>query len=135
MKNNNSLVLSTFLQQMDECIRDVIRVYPDICKTDARFLKCKLYLETLKQTNPRLMVITWKSKINDKYRAQILAKDVNFFIQKDYQEDAEDYYDNTVESAINDLRNIIRNMSETNIEIAMRYIQNLCKLADLYEAS
>jgi hypothetical protein len=81
------------------------------------------------------MVITWKSKINDKYRAQILAKDVNFFIQKDYQEDAEDYYDNTVESAINDLRNIIRNMSETNIEIAMRYIQNLCKLADLYEAS
>lgn len=130
--SNNSLVLSTFIKQMDECLADVIRVYPDICKTDARFLKCKMYFETLKQTNPRLMVLTWKSKINEKYKDQILAKDVNFFIQKDYQEDAEEYYNSTVESAIQDLRTVIRSMSQANIETAMKYVQNLCKLADLY---
>ena len=130
--SNNSLVLSTFIKQMDECLADVIRVYPDICKTDARFLKCKMYFETLKQTNPRLMILTWKAKINEKYKEQILAKDVNFFIQKDYQEDAEEYYNRTVESAIQDLRTVIRSMSQSNIETAMKYVQNLCRLADLY---
>jgi len=91
-----------------------------------------MYFETLKQTNPRLMILTWKAKINEKYKEQILAKDVNFFIQKDYQEDAEEYYNSTVESAIQDLRTVIRSMSQSNIETAMKYVQNLCKLADLY---
>lgn len=130
--SNNSLVLATFIKQMDECLADVIRVYPNICKTDARFLKCKMYFETLKQTNPRLMIITWKMKINDKYKDQILAKDVNFFVQKDYQEDAPELYNSAVESAIQDLRTTIRSMSDENVETAMKYVQNLCKLADLY---
>jgi len=130
--SNNSLVLATFIKQMDECLADVIRVYPNISKTDARFLKCKMYFETLKQTNPRLMIITWKMKINDKYKEQILAKDVNFFVQKDYQEDAPELYNSAVESAIQDLRTTIRSMSDENVETAMKYVQNLCKLADLY---
>jgi hypothetical protein len=130
--NNNSLILSTFIKQMDECLADVIRVYPDICKTDVRFTKCKLYFETLKKTNPRVMIVTWKTKINEKYKDKILAKDIQFFVEKDYQEDAPEFYDNTVESVIQDLRNTISTMSPSNIETALKYIQNLCKLADLY---
>ena len=128
---NNSLVLSTFMKQLDECLEDIVRVYPEISKTDTRFLKGKMYFETLKKTNPKLIIVTWKSKINEKYKEKILAKDVNFFIEKDYHEDAHEYY-NQVESTIQDLRNIIRSMSQTNIDICLKYIQNLCKLADLY---
>ena len=117
---------------MDECLEDVIRVYPDICKTDVRFTKCKLYFETLKKTNPRIMIMTWKTKINEKYKDKILAKDIQFFVEKDYQEDAPEYYDTTVETVIQDLRNTIRSMSPSNIDTALKYIQNLCKLADLY---
>ena len=130
--SNNSLILATFIKQMEECFQDVIRVFPDICKTDPRFMKCKLYFETLKQTNPRLMIVTWKTRINDKYRNQILEGNVNFFVQKDYREDASDSYNSTVENCIDDLRKTIRTMDQNNIETAMKYIQNLCKLADLY---
>jgi hypothetical protein len=118
---------------MEECFQDVIRVYPEICKTDVRFMKCKMFFETLKQTNPRLMIVTWKTNINDKYREQILTGDVKFFVQKDYRDDAPvDYYDSTVENCINELRMTIQTMDANNVDTAMKYIQNLCKLADLY---
>jgi hypothetical protein len=130
--SNNSLILATFIKQMEECFQDVIRVYPDICKRDARFTKCKLFFETLKMSNPRLMIVTWKTCINEKYREQILGGDVMFFVTKDYRDDAPDHYDSTVENCIDDLRTTIRTMDTANVETAMKYIQNLCKLADLY---
>lgn len=129
---NNSLILATFIKQMEECFQDVIRVYPNICKTDARFVKCKMFFETLKMSNPRLMIVTWKTFINEKYRGKILAGDVTFFVQKDYKDDAPDYYDSTVENCINDLRTTIQTMEDSNVATAMKYIQNLCKLADMY---
>ena len=130
--SNNSLILATYIKQMEECFQDVIRVYPNICKQDVRFMKCKLFFETLKQTNPRLMIVTWKTRINYKYREQILSGDVKFFLQKDYKDDAADIYDSTVENCIDDLRYTIQNMDPNNVDTAMKYIQNLCKLADLY---
>jgi hypothetical protein len=81
------------------------------------------------------MIVTWKVKINEKYREKILAGDVNFFVHKDYQEDAPEHYNSTVDTVIQDLRTTIRGMSQTNIDTAMKYIQNLCKLADLYVVS
>ena len=132
---NNSLILATFIKQMDECLLDVVRVDPNICQTDPRFVKCKMFFETLKSTNPRLMIVTWKVKINEKYRDKILAGDVNFFVHKDYQEDAPEHYTSTVDTVIQDLRTTIRGMSQNNIDTAMKYIQNLCKLADLYVVS
>jgi len=78
------------------------------------------------------MITTWKNKINEKYREQILKGDIMFFVEKDYREEAPEYYDSTVENCIDDLRNVIRSMDSANVETAMKYIQNLCKLADLY---
>ena len=84
---NNSLVLSTFIKQLDEWLDDVSRTYPG----DSRFLKCKLYFATIKTTNPKILITTWKSMINDKYRTQIDSGDVNYFIEKDYKEDVPDH--------------------------------------------
>jgi hypothetical protein len=131
---NNPIILSTFVKQLDECLEDIITTYPENCKVDDRFLKCKMYFDTLKRANPRLMIVTWKTMVNERYRAQILAGDVDFFIKKDYQDDAAEYYNETVENAINELRTTIRNMSPENIKTSMKYIQNLCKLGDAYSA-
>ena len=83
-------------------------------------------------TNPRLMITTWKNRINEKYREQILKGDIMFFVEKDYRDEAPEFYDSTVENCIDDLRNVIRGMDSANVGTAMKYIQNLCKLADLY---
>ena len=131
---NNSLVLSTFLQQLDECLEDIIILYPSQTAKDSRFLKCKMYFDAVRKTNPRLMIQVWKVRVNEKFRAQIDAKNVNFFVEElDFKSEAPKSYTDEVETALDDLRWTIRQMSPTNIEKCMRYVQNLCKLADLYQ--
>jgi hypothetical protein len=124
---NNSLVLSTFVSQLDECLTDIASVY----STDKRFIRCKMYLDTLKQTNPRMILTTWKTMITEKYDEQIQRGDVSYFLEKDYKEELP-IYNPTIDQAIQDLRTAIREMSESNREKAIQYIQNLCKLSKLY---
>ena len=131
---NNSFVLSTFIKQLDECLEDIMTTYPNAAKTDDRFLKCKMYFDALKMSNPRLMIMTWKAYVNDKYRERIDAGDINFFLEKEYESDAAELYSTVVESAINDLRVTIRGMSEANVAASMKYVQNLVKLAELYKS-
>lgn len=124
---NNSLVLSTFISQLDECLTDIATVYSD----DKRFIRCKMYLDTLKQTNPRMILTTWKTMVTDKYDDQIQKGDVSYFLEKDYKEELP-VYNPTIDQAIQDLRKAIHEMSDGNKEKAIQYIQNLCKLSKLY---
>ena len=116
---------------MDECLKDMLATYPSTLH-DPRFVKCKIYFETLKKSNPRTMIVAWKTYVNAKYRDKIDSGDIYFFVEKDYSVEAKEYYDNVVEGAINDMRETIMTMSEQNKTMCMKYIQNLCKLADLY---
>ena len=124
---NNTLILSTFIKQLDECLDDISITYAE----DKRFVRCKLYLDTIKKTNPRLLIQTWKTMITDKYEEQINAGNVTFFLEKDYAQEIP-VYNPTIDNAIQDLRIAIKNMSDKNRDISIKYIQNLCKLSKLY---
>jgi hypothetical protein len=126
---NNSLILSTFIKQLDEWLADITACYKP---NDARFIKCKLYFETIKQGNPKLLITLWKSKIALPYKELIYQGDIDYFLNKDYKQDIETYYDDTIDNAIHDLRKVIRTMSQENIQMSLKYIQNLCKLSELY---
>ena len=123
---NHPLVLSTFISQLDECLEDISKVYSD----DSRFIRCKLYLDTLKKSNPRMIITTWKTQVTDKYEDHILAGDIDFFLNKDYTQ--ETGYTPTMDQALQDLRKAIQSMSEENKTKSLQYIQNLCKLSKLY---
>jgi len=124
---NHPLVLSTFITQLDECLEDISKVY----SSDARFIRCKLYLDTLKKTNPRMIITTWKTQVADKYEERILAGDIDYFLNKDYTQELP-VYSSTIDQAIEDLRKAIQSMSEENKNKSIQYIQNLCKLSKLY---
>ena len=126
--SNNPLIMATFLKQMDECLEDISKTY----STDSRFSKCKLYFETMKRTNPRMIITTWKTMVTDKYDAQIQEGNIEYFLEKDYAEDAQDLYTPTVDSTIQELRTTIKKMSPENKEVSLKYLQNLCKLSKLY---
>jgi hypothetical protein len=126
---NNTLILSTFIKQLDECLQDISNTYNE----DARFIKCKLYFETIKQGNPKLLISVWKKHITNVYKDKIYAGDIEFFLNKDYKQDISTHYNDTIENAIQDLRKVIRDMSPENIQMSLKYIQNLCKLSELYQ--
>ncbi len=126
---NNTLVLTTFIKQLDEWLEDITLCYKP---NDSRFIKCKLYFETIKQGNPKLLITLWKSKITIPYKDQILEGNIDYFLNKDYKEDISSNYNDTIDNAIQDLRKVIRTMNEENIQMSLKYIQNLCKLSELY---
>lgn len=126
---DNSLIMTTFLTQMDECLEDISKVY----SVDNRFLKCKMYYETIKKTNPKMIMNVWKTMVTDKYGQQIEEGNIQFFLEKNYAEDTPGaLYTPTVDNTIQEIREAIKTMSEENKAISLKYIQNLCKLSKLY---
>ena len=124
---NNQLVLATFIAQLDECLEDMSTVYSE----DERFVKCKMYLSTLKKTNPRMIITTWRTSITDKYEERINSGDLDYFLNKDYSQECA-LYSSSIDQSIQDLRHAIQTMSEENKQKSIQYIQNLCKLSKLY---
>jgi hypothetical protein len=124
---NHPLVLSTFISQLDECLEDISKVYSE----DSRFIRCKMYFDTLKKTNPRMIISTWKTQVADKYEERILAGDIDYFLNKDFTQEISSYTP-TIDQSIQDLRKAIQSMSEENKTKSIQYIQNLCKLSKLY---
>jgi hypothetical protein len=125
---NNALILSTFIKQLDECISDIEGVYA----MDKRFVKVRLSFETVKKTNPKLIISSWKSMVTDKYGSQIEEGNINYFLTKNYSEDIHEPYTVSMDNTINELRTAIHNMSEENKAVSLKYVQNLCKLSKLY---
>lgn len=126
---NHSLILKTFIKQLDEWLQDITDCYKP---NDARFIQCKLYFEGIKASNPKLLITLWKSSIALPYKEQIYKGDIDYFLNKDYQPDISENYNSTIDNAIDDLRIVIRTMDQENIQMSLKYIQNLCKLSELY---
>ena len=125
-----SNILTAFNDHFLEFLNDVQSVFPE----DPDILSAKNALTVIRKANPKMIVKIWKTFIADKYRDQILAGNIGFFIDKDYGADvlASQNSDKIMES-INRLREPIRNMGPDNQAKVMKYIQNLTKLSELCE--
>ena len=127
MANN---ILTAFNDHFIEFVNDVHCVFPD----DADILATKNALTTIRKLNPRMIVKIWNSFIVNKYKSEIEAGNIEFFINKDYSQDVSvtSNSDKIMES-IDRLREPIKNMSVENQAKVMKYIQNLTKLSQLCE--
>ena len=127
MANN---ILTAFNDHFIEFVNDVHCVFPD----DADILSTKNALTTIRKLNPKMIVKIWNSFIVSKYKSEIEAGNIEFFINKDYSQDVSvtSNSDKIMES-IDRLREPIKNMSVENQAKVMKYIQNLTKLSQLCE--
>lgn len=123
-----SNILASFNDHFSEFVDDVQNVFPE----DVDIMAAKKALFAIRKANPKMIVKIWRAFIADKYRAQIEAGDIGFFIDKDYGADvaASQNSDKIMES-INRLREPIRAMGPENQAKVMKYIQNLTKLSEL----
>ena len=123
-------ILTAFNDHFIEFVSDIQSVFP----TDPDILATKNALSAIRKANPKMIVKIWNSFVVGKYKAEIEAGNIGFFIDKDYASDvsAAANSDKIMES-INRLREPIRQMTPESQAKTMKYIQNLTKLAALCE--
>ena len=123
--------LTIFNNHFNEFFDDIHNVFPD----DPDILTAKNSLSAIRKANPKLLIGIWLSYIYFKYKEQIDSGDINFFLEKDYSEDLTNMSSKKVMEAIDRLREPVKAMNPEDQQKVMKYIQNLSKLAMMYEST
>tara|TARA_Y100000389_G_scaffold172671_1_gene181243 strand:+ start:1179 stop:1586 length:408 start_codon:yes stop_codon:yes gene_type:complete len=128
-----STILRTFNNHYVEFLEDVMSIYPD----DLDLKTFYTFFIQLKRINPIFVITVWKTNIIPKYGEQIMKGDIDFFKNKDYDEDVtvlNNYMSNMKKSMdmINKIKENFCTSSIENQKKAMKYVQNLNKLCILY---
>jgi len=123
-------ILTAFNDHFFEFVNDIQEIFPD----DHDLLVSKNSLMLVRKANPKMIVKIWNAYVVGKYKSEIEAGNLDFFINKDYSSDFinANNSDKIIES-IDRFRQPIKNMSEQNKLKSIKYIQNLTKLAALCE--
>jgi hypothetical protein len=125
MTNN---ILNAFNDHFFEFINDIQKVFPE----NNDILSAKNALITVRKLNPKIIVKIWSTFIVGKYKGEIEAGNIDFFINKDYSSDVSNASNSDkIMESIDRLREPIKCMSEENQIKVMKYIQNLTKLSEL----
>ena len=103
-----SNIIGAFNNHFMDFVNDMQSVFPE----DVDILTAKNALLAVKKANPKMIVKIWNTFVVGKYKPEIEAGDISFFINKDYSEDilTAQNSDKIMES-INRLRKPIANMS------------------------
>ena len=120
-------LLKVFNNHLVEFLDDVITIFPE--NTDIQ--TGRTFIVGIKKVNPKKIIEIWKTYVNDKYIQEINDGNWDFFINKDYTEDLQ-YTSSNVVNVINDVKIQFRDTSNENKQKALKYVQNLCKICNLY---
>jgi hypothetical protein len=128
-KTSTNTILTAFNDHFMEFVNDIQQVFPD----DPDILSTKNAFVTIRKINPKLFIRVWSEYVVGKYRSEIEAGNIDYFINKDYTDDVIDSPNSKkIIMGIDRLRNPVKEMNEENKKKSMQYIQNLTKLCTLY---
>ncbi len=115
-----------------EFMDDIISVLSDPATLNA-LKSARKNSEIIQSANPSILVRSWYQYVYSKYGAIIDAGDSAFFLEKDYSEDMTNF-DNTehIMKVINTFRDPLKNLSDSNKEMAMKHIQILSTISAKY---
>ena len=124
--------LTIFNKQFKEFVEDISHVFPE----NQDLLTLKLAISQILNITPKMIYKGYKKHLIDLYRDKIEAGDITFFIDKDYKSDVNKLSskNNLILDKIDSLREPVRNMGSTEQAKVVKYMQNLMKLSDMYEA-
>jgi len=126
--SKSSLILQGFNKQLSEFLDDLENAFPG--DVDIKTGKNSLIL--LKKANPKKILEVWKKCVSDPYYSHIENNDIDYFVEKDYENDIGLESKSEVMAAIDRLREPIKRMGDSDKQKAMTYILNLSKLSILY---
>ena len=126
---DQSHILKTFNDHFIEFIEDIIKVFPE----NSDLVAIKNSFISFRKLNPKLVLGVFRTYVIDKYSGEIDSKNIDFFINKNYENDLQDNSSSSmIIEKIDKLRDPVREMSEDNQQKVLKYLQNLKKLCLLY---
>ena len=127
--SDKSTILKAFNNHFFEFIQDIIIIFPE----NSDLKSTKTALEFFKKANPTCIIKAWHHYVYEQYKDVIESGDIVFFFEKDYKNDLTNMANaGDIMKAIDKIRDPIKNMGDENKTHAMKYIQNLCKLSEVY---
>lgn len=123
-----SQILSAFNDHFTEFVDDIKRVFPN----DVDIATAANALAKLRKANPKIIIMAFKQFVSSPYKKEIESGEIEFFINKDYSQDIGGDSASLILSKIDLLRKPVSEMNESEQEKVIKYLQNLTKLADLY---
>ena len=111
-----------FNNNLESLLKDLITSYPEI----SELKKVKSAVILAKSINPKTPQKIFKTYVNDLYRAQILAKDETFFLEKHTFDGVKDNYMTFVDL----IKGIWKDMATDNQMIIWKYMHALIALSD-----
>lgn len=122
-------ILRAFNNYFFEFIDDIILVFPD--HVDVR--NSKTSFEIFRKANPTCLLKAWNSFVYEPYKEVIAQGNIDFFFEKDYREDLRQMANaNQIMGVIDTIRDPLRSLNAENKAVAVKYIQNLSKLSQMY---
>ena len=122
-----SNLVKVFNDHLVEFLDDVIRIFPD----NADLQTGRTFIVGLKKVNPRKIIEVWENFVNDLYLEEINNGNLKFFIEKDYTHDVR-YMSPNVLQIIENIKLPLKQTQNENKKKTIKYVQNLCKICDLY---
>jgi hypothetical protein len=131
MAEKNTL-LRAFNTHLFELLDDIICIFPENKDIQA----AKLSFQTIKRANPTAIIKVWYSYIYVPYHEEIEKENVQFFLEKDYSQDVSKLANsNDIVKIIDTLREPLMNMTDSEKQFTIKYLQNLNKVSMLYNSA
>lgn len=113
-----------------EFLEDIKRVFPD----DNEIKSTILLLKNIKNINPSLILKVFNKSVKIPYETQIMENNLSYFLEKDYSSDIkfEKNESSAILAKISEIKLKIILMDEAEKKKIAKYLQNLCKLTELY---
>jgi len=127
--SDKSTILRAFNTLFFEFIDDIIRIIPE----NKDIQVSRGFFANTKRANPTALLKAWNKYVYGPYVDVIAAGNIDFFFEKNYEADLTAMANaKGIMSAIDTIREPVKNMSDTNREHTIKYIQNLSTLSTMY---
>jgi hypothetical protein len=126
---DKSTTLRAFNKHFFDFLDDIISIFPE----REELIDARNSFDIIKRANPTAIAKAWNKHVYLKYKDIIDNSDITFFFEKDYSKDLEKLSNaEMIMNAINNIREPISQMNDTNKAHCAKYIQNLSKLSNIY---
>lgn len=124
-------ISKAFNNHFIEFLKDVTMVLPE----NKNIKTAKFYVTNLIRINPSLVIKAWYLYCVVPYADKIETGDFSYFINKDYKSDVGEsieYNSGQVLDSIEEIRKAASSLDSENQKKIIKYVQNLSKLAIMY---